>query len=159
MQTNLTTPTFGDDRLPPRFWAKIRVLEDGCWEWMGSRIKGGYGHFGVGSRTDGSRKLVLAHRLCYETLIGPIPDGLESDHLCRNRACVNPTHIEPVTRSENLRRSPLLKGRGHSSKLHREDVMAIRASILGSRPLARQYGVSRSLIQFIKHRKVWRHLD
>jgi hypothetical protein len=70
----------------------------GCWEWQGSRSRSGYGRWRVGD------KLQQAHRVLYEEFVGPIPDGLDLDHLCRNRACVNPGHMEPVTRQENCQR-------------------------------------------------------
>lgn len=69
-----------------------------CWLWQGSRSPGGYGQVRV------DRKLKSVHRVIYELLVSPIPEGLDLDHLCRNRACCNPNHLEPVTRSENLRR-------------------------------------------------------
>ena len=68
-----------------------------CWMWTGSTDDEGYGLF----RSGGSP---LAHRRCWELLVGPIPDGLVLDHLCRVRACVNPDHLEPVTQLENVRR-------------------------------------------------------
>src|SRR3990167_11094632 len=99
MQAQLTIPTFGDARLPARFWAKVRVLPNGCWEWMASKQTVGYGQFSVGPHM-----MALAHRVAYETLVGAIPEGLQSDHLCRNRICVYPAHIELVTSHENTLR-------------------------------------------------------
>lgn len=82
-----------------RFWAKVDVAgPDDCWKWTASKVPGGYGKVWDGNR------LVLAHRAAYELLVGPIPDGLVIDHLCRTRPCVNPAHIEPVTFEENVRR-------------------------------------------------------
>lgn len=81
-----------------RFGRKYLPLDDGCWLWIGSTAGHGYGEF-----YDGQRK-VPAHRWAYEHFIGPIPDGLQLDHLCRVRPCVNPEHLEPVTQAENIRR-------------------------------------------------------
>jgi hypothetical protein len=78
-----------------RFWLKVENSPTGCWIWIGSRSRLGYGNFWH----------VLAHRFAYELLISSIPVGLELDHLCRNRACVNPTHLEPVTRKQNMERA------------------------------------------------------
>ena len=83
------------------------VVQDdatGCWNWQAYRNKLGYGAFGIGSRTDGSRRRIGAHRWSYEHFVGPIPEGLSIDHLCRNPSCVNPGHLEPVTNGENVRR-------------------------------------------------------
>lgn len=82
-----------------RFWAKVEI-GPGCWLWTaaGARSGNGYGRF----HRDG--RLLLAHRVAYEWLVGSIPDGLELDHLCRVRACVNPGHLEPVTLRENILR-------------------------------------------------------
>jgi HNH endonuclease len=76
----------------------IVPLAGGCWEWAGVRSKLGYGRFTYG------RKAHQAHRLVYELFVGPIPDGLELDHLCWNPWCVFPEHLEPVTHAENTRR-------------------------------------------------------
>lgn len=85
-------------KIEDRWWKKVDVRADGCWEWMGSRDRQGYGRISV------QRIGRLAHRVGYEMLVGPVPSGLELDHLCRVRCCVNPQHLEPVTHAENVRR-------------------------------------------------------
>lgn len=86
--------------LAERFFDKVeRVTESGCWIWMGGLTgSGGYG--GISNRL----KWSLAHRVSYELKHGAIPRGLEIDHLCRVRCCVNPYHLEAVTRSVNFHR-------------------------------------------------------
>ena len=85
-----------------RFWPKVDASGP-CWEWIAHKNNHGYGQVGLGA---GTRKLGMAHRVAWELLVGPIPEGLELDHLCRNPACVNPDHLEPVTHKENMRRAP-----------------------------------------------------
>lgn len=77
-----------------RFWPKVHKTET-CWNWIACIGGAGYGQFYSGER------LVGAHRWSYEHFVGPIPFGLTIDHLCRNRPCVNPQHLEPVTKREN----------------------------------------------------------
>lgn len=102
--------SFGDPRLPTRFWAKVRINDGtGCWEWVAFRYAG-YGRFHYRGRPQKS------HRVAYVALIGEIPDGLELDHLCRNPPCCNPAHLEPVTRSENILRG--LRPLRETSKTH-----------------------------------------
>jgi hypothetical protein len=100
------TQPFDADRLPASISKRIVADEHGCWIWTGARQSKGYGN--AYSTATGVR---LAHRLTYELLVGPIPDGLELDHLCRVRHCVNPAHLEPVTHCENVLRgeSPTAK--------------------------------------------------
>lgn len=79
-----------------------KILKDpgtGCWNWTGTLQKNGYSTFYLQGRT------LRGHRWSYEHYVGTIPDGLEIDHLCRNRKCVNPEHLEPVTAQENSRRA------------------------------------------------------
>jgi hypothetical protein len=80
-----------------RFVSKI-ALGDSCWPWLARKAGGGYGYFSL------SGKEKRAHRVAYEEFVGAIPPGLDLDHLCRNRICVRPDHLEPVSRSENNRR-------------------------------------------------------
>lgn len=80
-----------------RFWSKVDKTE-GCWNWKGGKFTEGYGRFGIGNKDR------YAHRVAYEMLVGSVPKGLVIDHLCRNRICVNPAHMEVVTNEENLRR-------------------------------------------------------
>jgi hypothetical protein len=81
----------------PDFWDRVEKTE-GCWLWRGSSSDGHYGNF----QRDG--RLYLAHRYAYEDVVGPIPPGLELDHLCRTPACVRPDHLEPVTPKVNQHR-------------------------------------------------------
>ena len=85
--------------LAERFWEKVDKT-DTCWLWTAYRCPLGYGRINV---TSGAAPQ-LAHRIAYELCVGPIPDGLELDHLCRVPSCVNPAHLEPVTRRENVLR-------------------------------------------------------
>lgn len=80
-----------------RFWHYVHKT-DTCWLWIGTRAPDGYGHFKVNGRP------MQAHRFAYEMLVGPIPQGLTVDHLCRNPPCVNPDHLEIVSMRENMYR-------------------------------------------------------
>jgi hypothetical protein len=96
-------PEAGEQRFggfPSNLLSRLRVMPNGCVEFTGPRMKAGYG---VVTRPRPNRH-AYAHRAMYEFMVGPIPEGLELDHLCRNPPCVNPGHLEPVTRQENMRR-------------------------------------------------------
>jgi len=95
MQLQFTTsPTFGDPRLPIRFWNKVRVVTNGCWLWEGV-LSHGYGQFYQGGR------MREAHRIAYERLISTVPTKFDCHHLCPNRACTNPTHIKALSHREH----------------------------------------------------------
>ena len=82
-----------------RFWSYATPEQNsGCWLWLGATTDNGYGSFWADGRSH------RAHRFAYAQFVGPIPSGLTLDHLCRNRICVNPKHLEPVTDRENILR-------------------------------------------------------
>lgn len=119
--------------------------ETPCWMWPYAKTDEGYGLVFV------SRVLRSAHRAYYEQHVGPIPAGLTLDHLCRNRACVNPAHMEPVTIAENVRR-------GKGTKLTHADVAEIRSRLAEGEKhvkIARDYGVSSDAISDIARGRKW----
>lgn len=82
-----------------KFWRLTdRRPDDECWPWRGRLNSGGYGRIAVNGLC------IRVHRFAYELMVGPIPEGLVIDHLCRNRSCVNPLHLEPVSAIENTKR-------------------------------------------------------
>ena len=95
-----------------RFWTKVNVNHpSGCWIWYGAVGKNTYGNFTI------KRKNILAHRYAYEYFNGKIPKGMTIDHLCKERICCNPKHMEVVTMSENTKRAkPWLIGAPNSAK-------------------------------------------
>lgn len=86
-------------KIKDKIWPRIIILENGCWQWTGSKTTGGYGNLNIGDRN-----YDYVHRVVYEMCIGKIPDGLTIDHLCRNRSCINPRHLEAVTNKVNILR-------------------------------------------------------
>jgi hypothetical protein len=98
---------------PEMFWARVdkSTGPDGCWEWDGAKNVGGYG------MVHWAGKRPVTHRVAYELAIGPIPDGLTLDHLCRNPGCCNPAHLEPVTMRENILRGTQLAAK-NAAKTH-----------------------------------------
>lgn len=97
---------------PEAIAAKVKVEAAGCWVWTGLLSSSGYGRL----YDPELRRTVPAHRASYEAHVGPIPPGLQLDHLCRVRACVNPSHLEPVTQTENV-----LRGEGPTARRARAD--------------------------------------
>jgi hypothetical protein len=82
-----------------RITLNVTISPTGCWEWELCRDGGGYARLTV------QKKFCYGHRFAYEIFVGPIPEGLHIDHLCRNRGCVNPEHLQPVTTAVNQHRS------------------------------------------------------
>ena len=115
-----------------------------CWVWRGARNVKGYGLI-----ANGRGGCALAHRVYYEKAKGPIPAGLQIDHLCRVPMCVNPDHLEPVTAAQNVQR-------GRKTKLTAEQVAEMRASAESQTVLARRYGISQSQVSRMKRGLSWR---
>lgn len=148
--------------LDERLWSRIERNRDGqCWVWHGFRNVGGYGRISVKSRQ------TLVHRLVYEMLIGPIPDGLCVLHTCDNPPCVNPAHLHLGDRRENLLEAyarkchPGQKSENNgNAKLTHADVEAIREIYaLGGEThvsLARWFGIKRSEVGYILRRDHWK---
>jgi hypothetical protein len=152
-----------------RFWSKIRKgTPDECWEWQAKAQTDGYGVIAIGGRNG---KHVLAHRYSYELANGPIPDNKEAYHgfvvmhLCDNRKCVNPAHLQLGTQAENCRDAadkgrmivPKLRGEQHhnSVKLSREQALEISQSPEPGPVLAKHYGVSKHTVNRIKAGDHW----
>ena len=107
---------------------------------------------GYGLIADGRGGCALAHRVYYEKAKGPIPAGMQIDHLCRVPVCVNPDHLEAVTPAQNVQR-------GRKTKLTPEQVAEIRASPERQTELARRYGIGQSQVSRIKRGLSWRSPD
>lgn len=85
-----------------RILNRVRVTDDGCWEWQGPRLPKGYGK--IKYQVSGVKYTRYTHRMMYEIAYGEIPKGLQIDHLCENKPCCNPDHLEVVTPRENILR-------------------------------------------------------
>ena len=83
-----------------RFLSHVKIIDSGCWEWQGRISNKGYAHFFWDKSTKN------AHRFSYKQYVGPLTKGLQIDHLCRNKTCVNPSHLEQVTQQVNISRIP-----------------------------------------------------
>lgn len=139
----------GEEQLRHKGWT---VTDSGCWEWNGGRRAFGHGTVG---------RSQAAHRLAYETWVGPIPEGLIVRHKCDNPPCVNPDHLEIGTHADNAW-DMTVRNRFYS-KLTEQDVRDIREEyakgVLTQQMLADVYGVSNSNICRIITRKGWSHID
>jgi hypothetical protein len=130
---------------------------DECWPWQRGKSSRGYGIFSV------KHKSIRAHRFAYFLTHGPIPFGKIILHSCDNPPCCNPSHLTPGTNLENVqdRHSKGRDARGVGTgraKLTDALVLAIRADVRGARPLAKELGVARSLVQRVRQRRLWSHV-
>lgn len=141
--------TRGMDRAKPyktHYLEEERGYSTPCWTWQLAKTQPGPGGTGGYGKVRYKGKDLLAHRHYYEQTRGPIPTGLQLDHLCRNRDCVNPDHMEPVTPLENTRRS-------RSSKLTLEQAQEIERLAktgLSSFKIAPRFGVTRQTVDLIR---------
>jgi len=135
------------------------ATESGCIEWQGS-LRSGYGGLVVGSRSDGTRRAVRAHRAAYECWRGPIPEGMYVCHTCDNRRCITPDHLFLGTAKDNFN-DMANKGRNHPLTHHRGErhtqakisdalAAAIRDDKRCSRLIAKEHGINDSYVRQIK---------
>jgi len=130
----------------PEYTEEDRGYATSCWVWQHGKTPEGYGRKHTGGRT------VYAHRYYYERVNGPIPDGLEIDHLCRVRECVNPGHLEAVTTTENIRR-------GMQAKLTPYKAAEIRRLVAAGathQAVAERFGIDRRTVGDVVANKRWR---
>lgn len=154
-----------------RFWSHVnRRGENDCWEWTAALSEHGYGHFNLWR--NGKTVNLKAHRVAWQIVRGPIPDGLFACHSCDNPRCVNPKHLflgtqddnmaDMARKGRNLDHRPRVKGEGHPlHKLSSDDVAEIRrvyaAGGVTQRELGKRFGVSQARVQMIVTGKGWRY--
>jgi hypothetical protein len=141
-----------------RLTSNAKQEENGCWNWQKFK-KNGYGVSSLNGKVE------QAHRASWTTFVGEIPDGMQINHKCNNRACINPDHLYIGTQKQNMddmknanRANPAKGESSGMAKLKEEDVFLIRKSKDSRKKLAEQFGVSLSLINAVKNNKIWRHI-
>ena len=168
----------------PWFMSQIEATDSGCWLWVGTKTRAGYGS----PRIEGKHR--RAHRVVYEMIVGPIPEGLSVLHKCDVRNCCNPDHLYVGTQADNMRDMQLRGRNGHythpeatprgrrhghythpesyrgerngKAKLTEDQVRITRMAAkqgITQRTLAQHFGVSQPTIYSIIHRKTWTYLD
>lgn len=150
-----------------KFWAKLEIKDNGCWEWPGPyqtrHPDYPYGKVHLSWRTQES---VAAHRLAWEIVHGPIPDGLIVRHSCDNPKCCNPQHLLIGTCKDNsqdmVTRNRQMKGNRHfRAKLREEYIADIRERLLAGesqQSIADDYGVCQVTISSVSLGETWRHV-
>ncbi|TAM15933.1 MAG: HNH endonuclease [Pandoraea sp.] len=148
-----------------RFLSSIKTVGE-CWVWTGSTNETGYGFLSIGSKSDKSRRNVLAHRFSFEMHKGEIPAGLNICHVCDNRACVNPNHLFAGTQADNVAdmvsKDRHQKGsRNGRAKINEAVASQIFDEVKSGKThtvVAQKFGVTRSLVSLIASGKRWRHV-
>jgi len=141
------------------FWSNVQVgTPDECWPWLAARFPRGYGYTII------RRKNIQAHRLAYVLSHNTeISSDIVIRHRCDNPSCCNPNHLLPGTHLDNVRdrqsRGRQAKGdRCHFTKLTPADVLSIRSDTRSQRTIAKQYGVTKTAIAYIKQGRSWKHV-
>lgn len=148
VQRGLGVRTLGAKRIEVR-WAVDDTT--GCWNWLLAKCTSGYGQEKVLDEEKGRWCTKTVHKRMYEKKNGPVPQGYELDHLCRNRGCVNPDHLEPVTDAINTRR-------GSRAKLTEEQALFIRENktAFSQRQLAKRFNVTQTAVWYVQNNHTWR---
>lgn len=142
----LHTRGFKQHGVPAERFARSYIVEaTGCWHWMKARTTTGYGHFSI------ARVYYQAHRIAYILHRGTVPTDMFLDHLCRNRWCVNPAHLEIVTHQENVRRGV----RTRLTPAKAESIRAALATGLSQRHVGSMFGVDHSTVSRIANGQLW----
>lgn len=130
------------------FWSKVEKT-DTCWNWIAGKDTGGYGIFGAGKL----RGNVRVHRFSWEINVGKIPDGMTIDHLCKNRACVNPGHMEMVSRRLNAHRISSPGATQEQLDLRNSEILRLRSEGKTIKEIAPEMGMPASTIRSVIHRE------
>lgn len=169
MKPDYSARKYGFPTMPIEDRLKAMTVKNpvsGCWEWKGTKRRG-YGRTIIGSRKDGTRQNITAHRLAYETWVGEIPVGYEVCHKCDNPSCINPDHLFVGTRQDNINdrerksRNIIKTGEEHPrAKLSKKIVKEARweHAFCGTsyQKLADKYGVSKTVMRNAIDCKTWK---